>query len=216
MSTLLEIEKAFLKNAQVQTAINLTEVRSIQKTIVNGQKKKFEATLKLSGLVVNAFNWFKTDEAKALMNEEGIIWTNEEFGNKVFGYQKSFFYKLVKAGGLDVQVVDTFNSKCDDVERQGQDANRSLEGLLKYAKAVENGQTEGGQTEGGEGEGEGEGEETEPQVEVRTATIFTLTHKVEGGRNVSVRIDANGTATTNNSEDEIRQAIDFLFSTLQF
>ena len=215
MSTLLEIEKAFLKNAALQTAINLTEVRSIQKTIVNGQKKKFEATLKLSGLVTNAFNWFKTEEAKALMNEEGISWTNEEFGNKVFGYQKSFFYKLVKAGGLDVQVVDTFNSKCDDVERQGQDANRSLEGLLKYAKAVENGQTEGGQTEG-EGEGEGEGEWTEPQVEVRTATIFTLTHKVEGERNVSVRVDANGNVTTNNSEYEIRQAIGYLFSKIQF
>jgi len=207
MQNLLSIETAFLNKAEIKSALNLTEIKGVQRTLSNGQKKKFDTTLQLSKLVTAAVNWFKSDEGKAKCSEEGITWSNEEFGNKVFGWQKSFFYKVIKAGLLEEEIVTTFKAKCDEVEATGKDANRSLEGLLKFAKQVETGSEASGTEEGSE-----EGSE-EAQVEVRTETIFTLTYKREEG-NVAVRIDAAGVVKTSNSIAEIEEAIAFLKSQL--
>jgi hypothetical protein len=206
MSNLLSIETNFLSLSQVKAAINLTEIRSVQRTITNGQKKKFEQTLSLSKLVLNAVEWFHSEEGKRVCSEEGISWTNEEIGNKVFGWQKSFFYKVVKAAKLQDDVISTFKAKCDELETEGKDPNRSLEGLLKFAKQVETGTSESGN----EGEGEGEGEGSEAQVETRAATILTFTYKPEGNQNVSVRIDESGALKTNNTKEQIQAAIEFL------
>ena len=86
MSNLLAIETAFLRLPEVATALNLQEVRSIQRTIQNGQKKKFEQSLALSHHVRKAFEWFQSEGGKAKLSEEGITWTTEEFGKKVFGW----------------------------------------------------------------------------------------------------------------------------------
>ena len=96
MSNLLRIEADFLRLPEVASALRLQEVRSIQRTITNAKKKKFEQSLTLSQHVSAAFEWFKSPEGKARFAEEGITWTAEEFGSKVFGWQKSFFYKIQK------------------------------------------------------------------------------------------------------------------------
>lgn len=208
MSNLLAIETAFLSNANVQQALSLREIRTAQRTLTNGQKKKFEQTLTLSKLVLNAVNWFNSQEGKAKCIEEGISWTNEEIGNKVFGWQKSFFYKVVKAAKIEETIVETFKTKCDEAEASGNDANRSLEGLLKFAKQTET------IAEASGNDGEADGEETsEAEVEIRTATIFTLTYKTEAG-NVSVRIDEAGQIKTTNSAEQIAEAIKFLTNSL--
>jgi hypothetical protein len=204
MSNLLAIETAFLSLPQVKQSLSLTEIRSTQRTIANGQKKKFEQTLQLSKLVVTAVNWFASEEGKTVCTEEGISWSNEEIGNKIFGWQKSFFYKVVKAGKLETAVIESFNTKCTEIESQGSEANRSLEGLLKFAKQV-NAAT----TETTEGEGEGEGEQTDIQPEIRANVIFSLSYKTESG-NISVKIDENGVVKTNNTREQILQAIEFL------
>jgi hypothetical protein len=158
MQNLLSIESSFLNLPQVKQALNLQEIRSVQRTITNAKKKKFEQTLALSKLVVNAVEWFASEDGQRACNEEGISWTNEEIGQKVFGWQKSFFYKVVKAGKLQAEIVDTLTTKCNEAEAQGEDPNRSLEGLLKFAKQVETGNT------GGEGENElGDAETTGEQ-----------------------------------------------------
>lgn len=208
MSNLLSIESAFLSNANVKQALSLAEIRTAQRTLTNGQKKKFEQTLALSKLVLNAVNWFNSEEGKRICNEEGISWTNEEIGNKVFGWQKSFFYKVVKVAKLDEAVIDTFKTKCDQAEANNQDANRSLEGLLKFAK-----QSETVSEASGNEDGETDGETTEAEVEIRTANIFSLSYKQEDG-NVTVKIDENGTVKTNNSIEEIKRAIDFLINSI--
>jgi hypothetical protein len=203
MSNLLAIESAFLNDSEVRTALNLTEIRTIQRGITNAKKKKFDQTLQLSHLVVNAFNWFSSEVGKAKMAEEGLTWSNEEFFNKVFGWQKSFSYKVLKAGKLPTEVVDTFKTKCDQLEQQGEEPNRSLEGLLKFAKVVEQGE------EGGNGEEGGEGAE----VETRSATIFTMALK-HPDKNISVRINEAGEVKTTNSRDEIQSAINFLIDAM--
>ena len=208
MSNLLSIETAFLNRAEIKTALQLTEVRSLQRTLSNGQKKKFDSTLQLSKIVLSAATWFSSEEGKAKCSEEGITWTMEEFAQKVFGWKNSYFCKVRKAGALQEEVINTFKTKCEEVEQAGQEPNRTLEGLLKFAKQVE---TES-EASGEEGWGEGE-ETTEAQVEVRTETIFTLTYKTDAG-NVSVRIDAAGVVKTTNSITEIEKAILFLMSQL--
>ena len=209
MSNLLQIETSFLNLPQIKTALNLSEIRSVQRTIQNGQKKKFEQTLSLSKLVVNAVNWFSSEEGQRVCSEEGIVWNNEAIGLKVFGWQKSFFYKVMKAGKLDEVVVSTFKAKCDEAEAQGEEPNRSLEGLLKFAKNVHVEGGGSGESEGGEGESEMGDPET-IGVEVRVPTIFTMTYKPEGGVNVSIRVDANGVVKTNNEGVQIDEAIAFL------
>ena len=214
MSNLLSIETAFLNLPAVKQALNLSEIRSVQRTITNAKKKKFEQTLALSKLVKQSVDWFTSNEGRSLMNEEGITWSNEEIGLKVFGWQKSYFYKVVKAGKLEDEVVTTFKTKCDEAEAQGEEPNRSLEGLLKFAKQVETAAAGGnGSGEGGEGaEGETEGEGTEPQIETRTEIIFAFTYKNTDGKKISVKIDANGSINTSNTSEEIAEAIAFLNS----
>ena len=209
MSQLLSIETSFLNLPQVKSGLNLQEIRSVQRTIVNAKKKKFEQTLALSKLVTKAVEWFQSEEGQRVCTEEGISWTNEEIGQKVFGWQKSFFYKVVKAGKLDEAVVETFKAKCDEVEARGEEPNRSLEGLLKFAKQVESGAQEGGQGDDAES-----GDASDAQVETRIETILTFTYKGEGG-NVSVRVDAEGNVKTTNSAEQIREAIAVLQFSIQ-
>jgi hypothetical protein len=211
MSQLLSIETAFLSLPQVKQGLNLSEIRSVQRTITNAKKKKFEQTIALSKLVTTAVDWFQSEEGQRVCTDEGISWSNEEIGQKVFGWQKSFFYKVVKAGRLQPEVIESFNIKCNEVEAQGEEPNRSLEGLLKFAKQVESGTNAGGEGESEMGDAETTGE---AQVETRIETILTFTYKSEGG-NVSVRIDANGLVKTTNSDEQIREAIAVLNFSLQ-
>ena len=210
MSNLLAIETAFLSQANIQTAIDLRAIRGLQRTLANGQKKKFQQTLELSTKVVEAVNWFASEEGKAVTSEAGIYWTNEQIGNKVFGWQKSYFYKVVKAGKLEATKVEQFNDLCDQAEAQGEEPNRTLEGLLKFARQGGGATT----TEDGGNDGEGDGEnDGEIGVEIRIPTIFTMTYK-GGDKNVSIRINEAGAIATTNSPEEILQAIAFLTNSI--
>lgn len=206
MSTLLAIEVEFLRNSQVEQALDLRAIRSLQRTLTNGQKKKFAQTLELSKKVVSVANWFASEEGKQATAEAGIYWNNETIGLKVFGWQKSYYYKVVKAGKLDDAIIEEFNTLCDQAEAQGDEPNRSLEGLLKFTRSGGNTTTETGGEESEEGEGE---ETTERAIEVRIPTIFTMTYK-GGDKNVSVRVNENNEVTTTNSREEILAAILFL------
>jgi hypothetical protein len=210
MSNLLSIETAFLSLPQVKQALNLQEIRNVQRTITNAKKKKFEQTLTLSKLVGGVVAWFSSEEGQRLCAEEGISWTNEQIGLKVFGWQKSFFYKVVKASKLKDEVVETFKTKCDELEAQGEEPQRSLEGLLKFAKQVENG-AQGGGEEGGDAEG---GDAEGAQVETRAQIVFSLSYKKDG-QSLSVKIDAEGRVKITGGENAaVVEAIEFLYSSI--
>jgi hypothetical protein len=212
MSNLLTIEQNFLALPQVKQALNLAEITRVQRGITNAQKQKFTSTLTLAKIAVNVVLWFESEEGQAITQEEGISWNNEEIGAKVFGWQKSYFYKVLKAGKLDESIVNEFTAQCDQADRDGLNPDRSLAGLLKWTRAVDSNTAEGG-TEG-EGEGEGEGENEAVAVEIRPETIFTLTYKPESGKNVAIRINNQNEVKTTNSRDEILDAISFLHAFL--
>jgi len=76
---------------------------------------------------------------------------------------------------------------------------------LKFAKASN--ETEASGESDGEESGEAEGE---AEIEVRIPTILTFTYKSPNGKNVSVRIDAEGNLTTTNEASEIKEAVNVL------
>ena len=204
---LLTIETAFLNAPIVKAKLNLTEVKSLKKAELNAQKKKFSTSITLSALVKQGFDWFKSEEGKTAMSEHGLTWSIEDFAEKVYGYKKSFMYRLVKVGGLPTETIDSFNAECDRVESDGKSADRTLQGLLKYA----NQQPTDGEGEGGEGEGEG----GEGSVE-RAKVVLTLSLKGEqfGMGNVSARVLSSGELKTTNTPEEILTAISILKSLL--
>jgi hypothetical protein len=204
MNNLLTIERAFLSIPAVKQGLQLSEFKTLQRSVENAQKRKFESTLDLSKVVLTAFEWFKSAEGQALCTEEGISWSSEEFANKVFGFQKSFFYKLTRAGKLDEHLITEFKLKCTELEAEGQTPNRTLEGLLKYAKEVEVSNTTGGQGEGDGEEGkEGEGE-NEPQVTTRPQVVFSLDYKPDG---IKIQIMSDGSVKLPDGVDMERAKI---------
>lgn len=177
-NNLLTIERAFLSLPAVKQGLQLSEFKTLQRSVENAQKRKFDTTLDLSKVVLSAFEWFKSADGKAICSEEGISWSSEEFALKVFGFQKSFFYKLTRAGKLDDHLVTEFKLKCTELESEGETPNRSLEGLLKYAKDLEQSASGGGNE--GDGDGEAKEGENEPQVSTRPQVVWSFEYKPEG------------------------------------
>ena len=212
MSNLLSIETAFLSQSEIKNALNLNDIKRIQRQITNAHKSKFSHTLTMAKLVVKAEEWFNSEDGKFKMQDAGLSWSKEEFGQKVFGWQKSFFYKVLKAGKLSEQIVDAFNTKCDEADAQGKDVDRSLAGLLKFAQDFSDVETIINEETGEEEISEEAIESAE--VQERVETIFTMSMKNPEGRNVAVRINANGELITRNDASEIAQAIAFLQSAM--
>ena len=206
--SLLTIEQNFLNLPQVKDALNLTEVKRTQRNINNAHKSKFNHTMKLTSLIKSAVTWFESEEGKEALREEGIEWNKEEFGKKVFGYQKSFFYKLIKVANLDERIVEAFNTKCDEI---GTDANRSIAGLLDFSRDIDLNNLEVSEdaTEEEITEAENEAIESASVEQERTNYLFVMTFKNPQGANLSVRIDEDGNVSGNNFE-EIANAISFL------
>ena len=188
MSNLLRIEAEFLRHPEVASALRLQEVRSIQRTITNAKKKKFEQSLALSQHVAAAFTWFKSPEGQARFREEGITWTAEDFGLKVFGWQKSFFYKMVKVAAVPAEVLERYSAQADE---SGEDAQRSVEELLSFAKAAEQGE-------------DGSGQETAPRAEV----VLSLSFNHPDGK-VTLKIDDAGQVKIKGAEslEQVRSIV---------
>jgi len=205
--SLLSIEKNFLNLPTVKSALNLTEVKRTQRSINNAHKSKFNHTMKLTALIKSAVEWFESEEGKDTLREEGIEWNKEAFGKKVFGYQKSFFYKLVKVANLDERIVEAFNTKCDEI---GADANRSIAGLLEFSRDIDldNLEVSEDATEEEIAEAEAEAIESASVDQERTNYLFVMTFKNPEGNNLSVRVDDQGNVSGNNLE-EIANAIQF-------
>jgi len=205
---LLTIEQELMNNADVMAGLQLREIKKLMKAEGNAQKKKFANTLALSKVVVDAHTWWTSEESKAIFSAQGVTWSADDFAGKVFGWQKSYLYRVLKAGKLAEEKVSTFNSLCDEAEREGLTADRTLKGLLKWAKDSETASSDG---EGEEGEG---GEEASV---VRAETLLTLSYKatlVGAERNVAVRISSEGEMISSNTKEEIMQAIAILQASL--
>ena len=188
MSNLMQIEADFLQTAEVRSNVNFQSIFNLQSEVADAKKSKFDKSLKLAKLVHQSVEWFKSSETKTLLEENGIEWSNTEvFFNRVFGWQKSFGYKMVKAGKLqeeNARVVTKFKRECTRAESNGEDANRSIESLLKFAKA------------------EISGEETEVSREKTFATFSIAKDGLNGESGFSIRLTESGFKQSGSVEDE--------------
>ena len=211
MSNLLSIESAFLNLPQVKSAINLSEIKRARRSIENAQKSKFNHTMSMANLVKSAVEWFESEDGKAVFAEEGIQWSKADFGLKVFGWQKSYFYKVVKVATLDERILAAFNTACDNL---GSEANRSLAGLLEFSRDIDLDSLEHAEDATEEQIAEAEeaaiAEAASAVQEERVETMFTMSWKNPAGRNVAIRVDANGQIITQNDSSEVSAAINFL------
>jgi len=185
----MQIEADFLQTAEVRTNVNFQSIFNLQSEVADAKKSKFDKSLKLAKLVHQSVEWFKSSETKTLLEENGIEWGNTEvFFNRVFGWQKSFGYKMNKAGKLQVEnarVVTKFKRECTRAENNGEDANRSIESLLKFANA------------------EISGEETEVSRAKTFATFSISKDGVNGERGYSVRLTEEGISINGELEIDI-------------
>ena len=165
----------------------LTLVTELQ----DSEKKTFDKQIKLAHKIYKTFEYFKSAECKQQMDYIGVVMTTEEFHKQIFGYNKSFFYDMVKVGKLRDESNDTitkYKRECTKLENQNdKTASRSIKNLLKYAKAVE--------TDGDDAE-----------VESTSTTLMTFAIKGEcfdDGKGVSMRLTADGQIHISGDEDKI-------------
>lgn len=205
MSNLLTIESRFLENDVVKTALNLSEVKKVNRQITSAQKKKFEGTMKLAELVNNGFEWFRSESGQEVFNEEGIEWTADDFFQKTYGFQKSFGYKLIKAHKLPTEVKEEFDRLCQEDETK----KRSLNELLKFSR----GEEQETATESTETATEEVAEQSSEEVREQSNTLVTFVSKMGGELIPSVNfriemVDGEMKVITTNNREDILSHID--------
>lgn len=214
--TLLPIEQDFLNDPAVKTALNLNDIRRGQRNVDNAQKRKFEHTMTLAGHVSSAYQWYNSSAGTLAMDEQGLSWTIDDFSTKVFGWQKSYFHKVRRAGNLDPRITTAFLTKCDEL---GDNAVRTLAGLLSFASDIDLSDLPENATEDEVSEAlEQAVEETEVQQrEERIPTMATISIKAEANEGVAIswRVDSEGHQSTSNTKEEILRAIAGLTNLIQ-
>jgi len=177
----------------------LTLVTELQ----DSEKKTFDKQIKLAHKIYKTFEYFKSDECKQQMDYVGIVMTTEEFHKQIFGYNKSFFYDMVKVGKLreeSSEVITKYKRECTKLESQDdKTAPRSIKNLLKYAKAIE--------TDGDDAE-----------VESTSTTLMTFAIKgdiFDDGKGVSMRLTADGQIHISGDEDKIPPMVTASFNEMR-
>lgn len=220
MRNLLEIETGLLSSDAVKTGLQLSRVKSLQKSIKTAQRTKFRKQLELADAMRTAKEWFDLPTTQSLFADSGVTWTAEDLADKVFECQKPWMYKCIKASGWDDEVVGMFEYQCKALQEQGKSVKMGLEDLNKFASAyledenttvadvqklndvVEDTIVEDTTAEDSDAE--------ESVVEDTTSdTVLAFSFTLQD-KNVAVRYSlSEGLVTTNNKED-ILNAIAFL------
>ena len=201
MTHLMQIEADVLNSAVVRDQVNFGQLFTLQSEVADAKKSKFDKRLKLGKLVADALQWYAKAETKQYLSDEGVEFGNtEEFINRVFGWQKSFAYKMAKVGKLQQdtpQIVTKFKRLCTQAENNGEDTNRSVEGLLKFAKAEAN------------------GEDQEVAREKTFATFSIAKDGINGESGFSIRLTESGIKMSGTIEnDNIEYNVTKLFGKL--
>jgi hypothetical protein len=160
MARLLQIEAEFLTQV---SAFNYSRLQDLQTAERDARKAQFENSLKFGAEASKALAWYKSPEGKEAMEASGVEWpTIKDFVQKVFGYKTtSRLYKVVKAADNAAEapeMLTAFKRECTRLEREGEKAERSVEGWNKYFAnggafpAAAEAEADG---EGTEGDGEG-------------------------------------------------------------
>lgn len=215
MRNLLEIETGLLSSDAVTTGLQLTKVKSLQKSIKTAERTKFRKSLEMATLMRQGKEWFDKPETKILFSEQGIVWSADELADKVFELSKTRMYRYIKASNVAEDVIQVFERQCKHLQDSGESVSMCIDSLNQFAKAyAENEDVNVADLQATETESVGADtieEATEETTDEATSdTIFTLSYKLNAVNNVAVRYSATEGLVTTNSDFEIKQAILFL------
>jgi hypothetical protein len=187
---------------QQKSALNIAKVQTIKNAIQSSDVKRFENSLHLAELIGKAHQWIKDAEGQALLKSSGL--GMDAFILDVYGFQKSFYYKLVKASNVPADVLKEFRKQTEALKAKDLSAPLSIEALLKYAgEAKLETQSEAGE-DGEAGEGSAK------EVQAKAVAVVTLAFKVDGLEAVALRITDKGELITKASPEAIAVALDYL------
>ena len=184
----------------------MNKVKAVQSTLLNGDVKRFENSLILAGLIADAHKWVKDAEGQTFLKANAL--GMEDFIKQVYGFQKSYYYRLLRANDVPKAVVDEFRAETLKAKATDLNAPLSIEALLAFHKESE-------LESKGESDGESEGESDGESKVGKAKAVFTLAFKVDGFTPVSIRIDAGGELKTTNKGAEIETALDYLRQALE-
>ena len=126
MRNLLEIETGLLSSDAVTEGLQLTKVKSLQKSIKTAERTKFRKQLEMATLMRQGKEWFDKPETQLLFADQGIVWSSDELADKVFECQKSWMYKCIKASNVAEDVVEIFERQCKHLHQKSTAAPRSV------------------------------------------------------------------------------------------
>jgi hypothetical protein len=141
--TITGLVSAMLNTPQNKKALSLTAIKNLTAKVNDAEKQRFMNSLELAQVLAQTKPQFE-DFCKAVINKLKDGGTpakdlpkKDELIKLVYGFQKSFYYKLIKVGELPKHVVNKFIDKCDEAEKDGKDFARSIEALNTWAKNFE-------------------------------------------------------------------------------
>ena len=141
--TIATIVNGMLATAPTKKALALTAIKSLTAKVNDAEKQRFMNSLELAQVLAQTKPQFE-DFCKAVINKLKDSGTpakdlpkKDELIKLVYGFQKSFYYKLIKVGELPKHVVNKFIDKCDEAEKDGKDFARSIEALNTWAKGYD-------------------------------------------------------------------------------
>ena len=180
-----------MKNEIMNLPIDFQGINDLKEELRVNESKGLEASLRLGAHISFALSVWKN------MPIEGI--TTETFIKEIFGMEKSHAYRLKKASELPEGTLEAFRTACDRREAEGKSVSRSINALLKFAQS----ESEGGETDG---ESESEGGESEGGETAVGKALLTLSFRgkdVGMEKNLTFRINADGSVPKQMSEQEI-------------
>lgn len=227
MRNVLEIETGFLSLDAVSKGLQVSEITKANTSLANIKLRSLKKSIELGELFFKASEYFKSEEARELMVDNGITWSIKEMVKQVYDYSYSEFARKIQAYSLNLHdgLLDDFNSEAKQLRSQGYYIDASLKNFIKYGKAkledcdttlygvlYANEDESRLETtfEQSDTESVNEDATEEATAETTSDTIFTLSYKLNEVNNVAVRYSATEGLVTTNSDFEIKQAILFL------
>ena len=231
MRNVLEIETGFLSLDAVSKGLLVSEIKKANTNLANIKLRSLHKSIELGELFFRASEYFKSEEARELMLDNGITWTIKEMVKQVYDYSYTEFTRKITAYKLRLhdRLFEEFNSEVKQLRSLGYNIHASLHNFIKYGKKkledsdttllgvlYPNGDESCASATSEQSDTEDVNENTnedtanEDTAETTSDTVFTLSFKRDIGSNISVRISHSEGLITTNTDDEIRDAISFL------
>ena len=198
MRNLLEMERSMLENCSTfQSTFN--ELDLLNEQINTSYETKLKAKIKQGKLAIECKKWLKKPTTKRMFESNDLlIWSIDEMAMKFFNVKQSQMNRMAKAyksTQANSEHFQNFLDKCNEEEENGKNVVRSIDISNKYVKGLVT--------------------DNQENVSATIPTIFTMAFKIteveqNAQRNIAIRINENREITTQNSVEEIQQAIDFL------